>query len=205
MASNKKGGDIVLGVRHIAGIFLVMVVLFGVVFTLGYVLGRGQYDAQLSASGDAAATPDLPAARAADAAKADEREPAPAAEWEFYRSAEPRRSPERLAPQPKPVLAPNPSVPRPQTASQRNTTKKAITAPFLPPGATVLQVAALTSEPDALAMAQALQQREFPAFVLNPTNDHYYRVQVGPYPDTLSANTARRKLESQGFKTILRR
>ena len=47
----------------------------------------------------------------------------------------------------------------------------------------MLQVAALVREADALALAQALQQKKFPAFVLTPGDDHFYRVQVGPYAD----------------------
>jgi cell division septation protein DedD len=58
---------------------------------------------------------------------------------------------------------------------------------------------------DAVALAQALQQKRFPAFVLPPGSDRYYRVQVGPYSDAKSANLARQKLESQGFKAIARR
>jgi cell division septation protein DedD len=58
---------------------------------------------------------------------------------------------------------------------------------------------------DAVALAQALQQKKFPAFVLPPAADRYYRVQVGPYSDAKSAELARQKLESQGFKAIARR
>ncbi len=58
---------------------------------------------------------------------------------------------------------------------------------------------------DAIALAQALQQKKFPAFVLPPGASRYYRVQVGPYTDAQSADLARQKLESQGFKAITRR
>ena len=68
-----------------------------------------------------------------------------------------------------------------------------------------MQVAALARQADALALAQALQKKKFPAFVLNPTSDNFYRVQIGPYADTESANAARHKLESQGFKSIIKR
>src|SRR4029077_6111856 len=51
MASgNRRGRDWVLGGRQLAGIFMLLVVLFGMVFTLGYLLGRHQYDAQLQAA-----------------------------------------------------------------------------------------------------------------------------------------------------------
>ena len=52
MASREKkgGGDFVLESRHLVGLFLLLVVIFGVVFTLGYLLGRSQYDSRLRAA-----------------------------------------------------------------------------------------------------------------------------------------------------------
>src|SRR3990172_2964573 len=104
----KRGGDMVLGGRHLVGIFAALVVLFGVVFTLGYVLGRGHYDAQLRAA-------DNPVSRPADAAagkpsagagpSAEGQTLPRAADWDFYRSAEPAKPAERLAEQPKTVSA----------------------------------------------------------------------------------------------------
>jgi cell division septation protein DedD len=56
-----------------------------------------------------------------------------------------------------------------------------------------------------MALAQALQQKKFPAYVITPGADKYYRVQVGPYADTLSATNARHDLEANGFKSIVKR
>jgi cell division septation protein DedD len=78
-------------------------------------------------------------------------------------------------------------------------------APLIPRGAIVLQVAALTRDTDALALAEALQEKEYPAFVLTPSADNLYRVQVGPYADAKSAEIAKRSLEREGFKTITKR
>ena len=69
----------------------------------------------------------------------------------------------------------------------------------------VLQVAALTHQGDALAMADALQQKRFPAFVVAPTSDKFYRVQVGPYPDAKAAESAKGALDRAGFKAIIKR
>ena len=69
----------------------------------------------------------------------------------------------------------------------------------------MLQVAAVIRQDDALGLAQALQQKRFSAFVIPPGADKYYRVQVGPYPDNQSAANARRGLEANGFKTIIKR
>jgi cell division septation protein DedD len=82
---------------------------------------------------------------------------------------------------------------------------KSVSPPPIPQGSTVLQIAAMARPSDAVALAQALQQKRFPAFVLPPASDRFYRVQVGPYSDAKSANLARQKLESQGFKAIARR
>jgi cell division septation protein DedD len=82
-------------------------------------------------------------------------------------------------------------------------------AKFQPPkmlkGAVVLQIAALTHESDALAMADVLQQKKFPSFVVTPTTDNFYRVQVGPYPDQKSADAAKSALDRAGFKAIIKR
>ena len=69
----------------------------------------------------------------------------------------------------------------------------------------MLQVAAVLHQDDALALAQALQQKKFPAFVLPPSADKYYRVQVGPYADNQTASNARKDLEAKGFKSIVKR
>jgi cell division septation protein DedD len=69
----------------------------------------------------------------------------------------------------------------------------------------MLQVAAVLHQDDALALAQALQQKKFPAFVLPPSADKYFRVQVGPYPDMKAATNARQDLEAKGFKSIVKR
>src|SRR5262245_15561316 len=110
----KRGGDMVLGGRHLAGMFIVLVVLFGVVFTLGYVMGRNHGETQLSA----AAAPITPAADpplevpvnsgkdkspASTAKTAEKPLPPPSTDWDFYHSAEPAAPSERLVPKPKPV------------------------------------------------------------------------------------------------------
>jgi DedD protein len=55
MAGSKKngGGDVVLESRHLVGLFVLMVAIFGVVFLLGYELGRNQYGDQVRAASSA--------------------------------------------------------------------------------------------------------------------------------------------------------
>jgi cell division septation protein DedD len=229
MASGKRGGrDWVLGGRQLAGVFVLLVVMFGVVFTLGYLLGRSQYDAQLHADASSLPAPlralvksEAPKAKAARAEsgavektseKSADKEPAPSsADWDFYRSNDAVKS-EPLTESPKSVVPNVPSrtsvpaaVKAPAIVDTPRVNTKLVNSPAIPRGSTVLQVAAMARQSDAVALAQALQQKRFPAFVLPPGADRYYRVQVGPYADSKSAALARHKLESQGFKAIARR
>jgi cell division septation protein DedD len=231
MASRQKkdGGDFVLESRHLVGLFFLLVVIFGVVFTLGYLLGRRQYDSALHA--DAAKSldadaPDLPPP-AKTRNKAEDVETLPPqknSDWDFYHSAEPKTSEDHLQPPPKVVapvkpavdpkstpkaaaVVPSKTVPAEPPATVPATGKSAgsLNGPLIPKGNIMLQVAALQRQEDALALAQALQQKKFPAFVITPGADKYYRVQVGPYADSKSANAARQDLEAKGFKSIIKR
>lgn len=215
------GGERVLEGRHVIGLFVLMLLFSGVFFTLGYVMGRNQYDGQVRAASaylaapskdrSHAAKPDsAPTKNGASSTPADvpRSETGPAAsEWEFYHAGEPKKD-VRLTPAPAakekaPAVNGQNSSARPSNSPAAARTKAG--APMIPGGAMVLQVAALTKESDALALAESLQKRKFPAFVLTPGADHFYRVQVGPYADQQSATIARKGLESAGFKAILKR
>jgi len=204
----RGGGERVLESRHLVGLFLGLVVICGVFFTLGYVMGKTQYGGSVHA----AETPwRTPSPRAVE--KPVEPQPsAPAnGEWDFYTnkgsdSVEPAMK--TTAPAASPAVASSPpsaSDPSPAPAAKTVPASARFEPPKMGKGAVVLQIAALKHESDALAMADALQQKKFPSFVVTPTTDNYYRVQVGPYSDERSAEAARTALEHSGFKAIIRR
>jgi cell division protein FtsN len=220
MASREKksGGDFVLESRHLVGLFMLLVVIFGVVFTLGYLLGRSQYDSKLRAAVDRpieAAAPDVatspkskPKPQAPDSiASAETPMPQKNSDWDFYHAADPTLKEDHLQPAKKSVSATPASKPVMTNAKASIEAKNPppVGSPLVAKGSVMLQVAAVTTEADALALAQALQQKKFPAFVITPSTDKFYRVQVGPYADSPSANTARLKLEANGFKSIVKR
>jgi cell division protein FtsN len=224
----KGGGDFVLESRHLVGLFMLLVVIFGVVFTLGYLLGRSQYDSRLRAAVGSPPEADPPAAAPASKSKAKpestgavplisrdwsppKEDAAPSqrgSDWDFYHSAEPKTTEDHLQPARKIVAAAQPPALKPAAASRPVAPPKTSSpagAPLVAKGAIMLQVAALQRESDALALAQALQQKKFPAFVITPGTDKYYRVQVGPYGNAQSATNARHDLEAKGFKSIVKR
>ena len=229
MASSegKSGSDLVLESKHLAGLFLLLVVIFGVVFTLGYLMGRSQYDPKLRAA--SANSSDAGASAAASSSKAKGN---PAAgenlraeknsDWDFYHSGEPKTGVDHLQPPasppvfaksvgssksaavPKSMAAEKPTA-APAPPAKQGKSSAPLNAPLIPKGAVMLQVAAVQSQGDALALAQALQEKKFPAFVIPPSADKYFRVQVGPYSDGPAATSARRDLEAKGFKSIIKR
>jgi DedD protein len=217
MASKeKKGGDFVLESRHLIGLFLLLVVIFGVVFTLGYLLGRSQYDSKLRAAVSVPTASEVQAAGTGTKTKIrpepeDAQLPKSNSDWDFYHSADASTGQDHLQSPPKPVnLSAQPAAtPKPTQASAKiaKTTRPSTSADssLLPKGTITLQVAAVLHQDDALALAQALQQKKFPAFVVTPSADKYYRVQVGPYADNQAASKARSDLEANGFKSIIKR
>lgn len=215
MASKEKksGGDFVLESRHLVGLFLLLVVIFGVVFTLGYLLGRSQYDSKLRAAVGAPPGSDAPAAAKSKTRTEgeDAQVPKKKSDWDFYHSADPQTAADHLQAPVKSVSASAPlAAPKPAEATAPKTSRPAKSSsgtdePLIPKGSIMLQVAAVLHQDDALALAQALQQKKFPAFVIPPGPDKYFRVQVGPYPDNQSASNARQALEAKGFKSIIKR
>jgi hypothetical protein len=222
------GGDRVLESRHLVGLFLGVVLLCGVFFTLGYVMGRTQYGGSVHAESPArmpvgastvgASTPIAPPANTA----ADSAKPAPAAsvpnEWDFY--SKKNDDQDKLAPS-KQVAANHPAAAAPPDSSEPAATltpvereqaglthvKAPAPAPAFRPtkNSIVLQVAALRHQSDALTMADLLQKKRFPAFVVAPASgDPLYHVQVGPYTDERTADAARAALDHDGFKAILK-
>ncbi len=137
MAGSKKsgGGDVVLESRHLVGLFVLMVAIFGVVFLLGYELGRNQYGDQVRASNSSLeessgvtklnpkASASQPAAQPVPSSSAGKKSaPAanpketastvapdaasgPPADYDFYKLGQPNQPPAHLAPPPKTVAA----------------------------------------------------------------------------------------------------
>jgi DedD protein len=206
----------VLESRHLVGLFLLLVVIFGVVFTLGYLMGRSQYDSRLRAAVGPPPGTEAPAVSQAAKSKPkpepeDAQIPKKNSDWDFYHSADPQAAADHLQPPAKsltasaPPAAPaKPSAVPPKSAKLAKPSGGA-DGPLIPKGTIMLQVAAVLHQDDALALAQALQQKKFPAVVLTPGADKLYRVQVGPYPDNPSASNARQQLEANGFKSIIKR
>jgi septal ring-binding cell division protein DamX len=202
----------VLESRHVIGLFMLMLLFSGVFFTLGYVMGRNQYDGQVRAASNPRTLLPTPVAPKSDPTAKRSNEPRrdsdpatdvnsqPNSDWSFYNAGKSSSSDDNL----KPAWSIPPASPRNVSASARSKSGKSATPPAIPAGSYTLQVAALRRESDALSLAAHLQKKKFPAFVVSPQGDKYYRVHVGPYADQKSADAARKGLEGAGFKAIVK-
>jgi len=212
----------VLESKHVIGLFLLMLVFSGVFFSLGYVMGRNQYDGHVSAENNAvgrtepvlSARPDIaPKKTVAPPAESADADPATApgsdSPWKFEENSKAAKAEPRLEPVPKAAPTPPPArsaksgapvaVPAPRPSGSK---PLAASSPLIPNGAYVLQVAALARQDDALALAGSLQKKRFAAYVQTPQKDKFFRVQVGPFKDQKSADAAKKGLESAGFKAF---
>ncbi len=208
--------------RHVIGLFFLMLLFSGVFFTLGYVMGRNQFEGQVRAEASGRLSdfvvhskPDVVPKKAKDVPQV---EPAtdpvtpPSSDWEFYHAGENKAADEHLKPAPV-----NNASSKTGATSRKNLTaaskpastppgsKSVANMPQVPHGTFLVQVAAFTKQADAMSVATNLQRKRFPAYVAPPQGDKYYRVQVGPYPNQKAADAARKSIESAGFKGIVKR
>src|SRR5215467_5436603 len=218
---HRGAGERVLEGRHVIGLFLGVILLSGLFFTLGYVMGLHQAEASAD---DLPGKPEVrsatkqepPAKRANKTTPASAQPPnadtgAPSSsDWEFYHAGEKGKADDRLNSSPStsspqlqqtsPVFVKAP----PPTSAANSNRSSASSSSTVPANSYSLQVAALHHEGDAIGLAKLLQKRKFPAYVLSPHGDKYYRVQVGPYADLKAAAVAQKGLEGAGFKAFVK-
>jgi cell division protein FtsN len=74
-------------------------------------------------------------------------------------------------------------------------------------GAFVVQVAAVTREEDAAALAGALRKKSYSVFVVNnpAVHDKFYHVQVGPFVTLQGAEEMKAKLIGEGYNPIVKK
>ena len=203
MPKNEDGEfELILGNRQLLSVFFIVVVLLGVFFTMGYIVGRNSAPAP-----DVAATrtskPLLVDAPSSPAQRGDSPSEAPP-------SSPPAPSqPASTEPQ-APVTTAQQAPPEPaHSEPARVPAKKEVERPLKPLPASVtqsepaagqsfLQLAA-TSKREADIMVDVLREKGFKAMAAEiPEKRGTFRVLVGPVTDA-TANKTRADLQSGGF------
>jgi cytoskeletal protein RodZ len=190
--------ELVLGNKQLLSMFFVVVVLLGVFFVMGYVVGRNSaplLSAEPSHKAEPSSQPSLPEAATTPAPEksASTREPAP--------SPAPT-APAETAP-PKPEPAPKREAKVAEKTEPAKDTKETKPRPVASgnqpaPGATFLQLSA-TDKTDADKMVEVLRKSGFQAVDAEvPEKPGLFRVLVGPIASG-DFNKTKDDLQSKGF------
>lgn len=172
--------ELILGNKQLLSVFFIVIILLGVFFTMGYIVGRNSGPPDTAkraapAEGTAPARTDGQSAMPPAAATVLEpvttkTEPVPAAEAPKF----PRKEPIEV------------------TAVTRS-----VEQPI--PGQIYIQVLAV-AKPEAEVLVDVLAKKGFKALVAAGPNDKIFRVLVGPAKDAADAGKLKGDLEQAGFR-----
>jgi len=229
--------DITLGPGKLLGLFFMLVVVCGVFFAIGYSLGKtsareqsvndkAALNASLTAPavGDAGAKPsavvsakneppvagaqEAPASKSSpdmtfySAVKKDDHAPPPA-HVDGVPAGAAKDSQEQTADARgnKPATPPAAIVPKPVSEVKPEMKPSSSSGEF------VVQIAAVSREEDAAALAGALRKKSYSVFVVNnpAVHDKLYHVQVGPFATQQDAEAMKARLTGEGYNPIVKR
>ena len=199
--AKKPDGDfeVLLGNTQLLSLFVIVVILLGVFFTMGYVLGRHSGAASADAIASKEPAIQMPPRAAPSESPAPSSQPAsPPAEG----SSGPAAAPAAPATAPVGSMAPA-SEARARPPAREPAPPAAPSAPAA--GQTFLQVVA-TNRSDAEGVAGVLTKKGFSTVVAPSPKEGVFRVLVGPLTDATAVATTRMRLEKAGFdKPVLQR
>ena len=185
--------ELVLGNRQLLSAFFIVVILFGVFFTMGYVVGRNSAPASAaslpsttvaSSQRPEAASPAAPQSAAPPPAQEGAKEPVPV--------------------ETKPVVTAEKPPKKEPPKKAESSAHGGVVGVNPGPGNMYLQVAA-AAQPQAGVVVDTLKQKGFPAILTPGPNATLFRVMVGPFADAAALGKAKADLESAGFHPLVRK
>jgi cell division septation protein DedD len=179
--------EITLGTGKMLALFFGLVILCAVFFGMGFSMGKNSVRSAPellpspgTSTGVRPSASNRPANSQPAESKPTENQPAPAA---------------------NDTNATN-SAGQPAAASSD---QQAAPQPVQPGSGYFVQVAAVSKQEDAEALVESLKGRQYSAFIVNPSPDKFFHVQVGPFTDIKDAESMRAKLVSDGYNPILKK
>lgn len=211
MPRNEDGEfELVLGNRQLLSMFFIVVVLLGVFFTMGYIVGRNS-----SPASDLAKRPDAtntivvdkqaegtkPEPSTAPPVQEPPAAPAPAP-YEARPAETPQQAPAESKRPPAKIESPKPTRTEPAKAEAAKPAGDPGQAAEPPKGTTWLQVMAV-GHTDAELMIGVLRKKGFSATMAPSNNELLFRVLVGPLADSAAVSKTRSDLKDAGFKDAI--
>ena len=209
MARNDDGEfELILGNRQLITVFLIIVIMLAVFFSMGYIVGRNSapvvVDARNPTPGKTASTDTLAARPSSPSAPDTTAGQSPAAVPE----TKPAEPPPQEAKKPEPAVdeTPKPAPPPPQQRAEAKPQKPAagggVRSLDEPPAGSYWQVVA-TTRPEAEIVAEAIAKKGLRCIITPAPKAGLFRVLVGPLPNASAMGQARADLEAAGFKSVI--
>jgi cell division septation protein DedD len=202
--------ELILGNRQLISVFVIVVVLLGVFFSMGYIVGRNSSptagEAARSEKPVTETKPPEPAGNdgSTSVEPVDTSQTSDAVPTSTPPSLTQPEKPAASAPKPAPPPAKQEVKPKPSPAHEAVGAPPRVADSSQPVGQ-YWQVVA-TARPDAEIIAEALAKKGFHAILSPAPKDGVFRVLVGPLSDAATQAQARTNLEAAGFKNpILRK
>jgi hypothetical protein len=193
MSRNDEGDfELVLGNRQLLSGFFIIVILFGIFFTMGYIVGRHSSPAPVAGGPPEpatvrAASPAGPPPGVAEVVTADAKRG----------ETPPPEPPSPVVTQPATAAA---EAPRPPTRVETVAVRSGVAEP---PAGSYLQVAA-PKRAAAEGVVESLRNKGIVALMAPGPNEETVRVLVGPL-DSSTIGKMRLDLEAAGFKPFLKK
>ncbi len=181
--------EFTLSTSKLLGIFFALVILCGVFFTMGYLLGKST-----SAGGRTEIVATVPSGSSASKPSGANKTP------EATQPTNPDASTGKNSDQPTgQSAAKSPDQSKDQSNSPAGDDAKNGAA-----GSFMVQVAAVSKQEDAEILVASLQKKQYPVFIANSPGDPLFHVQVGPFSDRKDADAMRTRLAGDGYNAIVK-
>lgn len=177
--SQSQDTELTLSTGKLLGFFFGLVIICGIFFSLGYAVGKNSAPGASTAIMDSAELSTVTANGGAKPSPGKPLEATPCPEGD--------------------------SGCAPAAAAKQEPTNA---PPVELSGSTtglMVQVAAVSKQEDAEAMAAALRKKQYPVLVVPNQTSNLYHVQVGPFADQKDAEAMRARLANDGYNAILKR
>jgi cell division protein FtsN len=186
MSRSENEQEFVLGNRQLLSAFFVVVMLLGVFFAMGYIIGQGSTKKPTQAE----SAPPVASSASTDATPT----PSPAPQTP---TPEPEAPPKRTE-----VAAPVVTEPARTTAEKHAAEREEPTRIESTPTHKYLQVSAV-KRPAADSIVRTLKDKGFPALLGESSKPELFRVLVGPYSETEALSKAKTDLKAMGFDAVV--
>jgi len=203
LAKNEEGEfELVLGNRQLISVFLIVVILLAVFFSMGYIVGRNSAPGATveTAQNSKASVPESAPKESPSAPAISQESPVAPADEARTTTQPAKPAPARAESKPAPAVKES----KPEPAGERVPAAERTPAAGEPAPGQYWQVVA-TARPDAEIIAETLAKKGFHALVVPAPRDGVFRVVVGPLKDAAAQAQTRTGLEAAGFKNPLMR